>query len=452
MANAKPKKNSEPGIMDVSKPGKAKPSATSKPIIITNRPLLQDPMVVDDEAKQDDSPLSPAKSKVTIKPISVSDGEDENAAPVTVTTKPVEPAVPTTDSKDEAEPAPKAEVETTEPVVEEPAEEAPPAVADKPPEKAETEEKPEPAAADTEPPASESAKETAESETADEAPDKTDKTAPMSPEEQEAAAKKVEEEKTEHTAAIQKLVDNEQYFLPINSVESRKVKRFIALGAALIILLAVAWVDVALDAGLVQLGGLKPVTHFFTAKSASTTSNLVPTVTTKTYTTLVAKLSFRYQSNWKLASSGSTPQKDVVALSPTAQNPLASVAVSFLTEYTLGKSTYNVNFVHYQKLARTVSGDVYLRDMVYQDSFGHINLVASLGNNNSVKAGQKLQSVDQDFLNPDGKTRSLFAVTTFKAGKGTVGFASVAEAEQFISSAQYQQARAILLSTAPAKS
>jgi hypothetical protein len=90
--------------------------------------------------------------------------------------------------------------------------------------------------------------------------------------------------------------------------------------------------------------------------------------------------------------------------------------------------------------------------MVYQDSFGHINLVASLGNNNSVKAGQKLQSVDQDFLNPDGKTRSLFAVTTFKAGKGTVGFASVAEAEQFISSAQYQQARAILLSTAPAKS
>lgn len=32
--------------MDVSRPGKAKPSATSKPIIITNRPLLQDPMVV----------------------------------------------------------------------------------------------------------------------------------------------------------------------------------------------------------------------------------------------------------------------------------------------------------------------------------------------------------------------------------------------------------------------
>jgi len=448
MASTKPKKNSEPGIMDVSKPGKAKPSATSKPIIITNRPLLQDPMVVDDESKEADSPLSPVKSKVTIQPITVKSDESDGAGPVTVSTEPQEEVVETAAPESKPEPEAATKPVVTEPETEQTSKDEPAAI--KPPvEKEETAEQPKPTPADTEPPASEPAKETAENEADDETPAKTDKNAPMSPEEQEAATKKVEEEKAEHTAAIQKLVDTEQYFLPINSVESRKVKRFIALGAALIILLAAAWVDVALDAGLVQLGGLKPVTHFFTAKTISTTSNLVPTVTTKSYTAPLAKLSFRYQSNWKLASSGSTTQEDVVALSPTAQNPLASVAVSFLTQYTLGKGTYTVSFVHYQKLARTVSGDVYLRDMVYQDSFGHINLVASLGNDNSVKTGQKLQSVDQDFLNPDGKTRSLFAVTTFKAGKGTVGFASVSEAEQFISSAQYQQARAILLSTTP---
>lgn len=394
------------------------------------------------------------KSKVTIQPISVKSDEDDAAEPIAVNAKSQEPV--SADTGVDTEPV-TAQTEESEPAAEQSAgtEQSETEPAAETEEAAKEKEEPASATSDSEESEAEPAEGADESDLADSGgEEKEDKAAaPMSPEEQEAAAKKAEEKEAAHTAAIRKLVDNEQYFLPINSVESRKTKRFIALGAVLIVLLAVAWVDVALDAGLVQLGGLKPVTHFFAAKSAAATSSLLPTVTTKTYTAPLTRLTFRYQSNWTLASSGSTAQEDVIALNPVASNPSASVAVSFLSQFTLAKSSFGVKYVHYQKLPHAISGnDVYLRDMVYQDGFGHINLVASLGNDNSVKTGQTLQSIDQDFLNPDGKTSSLFAITVFKTSGGKVGFSSVTEAQQFITSAQYQQARAILLSTAPAKS
>ena len=40
-------------------------------------------------------------------------------------------------------------------------------------------------------------------------------------------------------------------------------KRFVALGVLLSILLLLAWADIALDAGLVKVNSVKPVTHFF---------------------------------------------------------------------------------------------------------------------------------------------------------------------------------------------
>lgn len=71
------------------------------------------------------------------------------------------------------------------------------------------------------------------------------------------------EAKTKHDEIIQKLVDSKQYFLPINAVEKRKSRNFVILGVVLSLLLAMAWADIALDAGLVQIPGVKPVTHFF---------------------------------------------------------------------------------------------------------------------------------------------------------------------------------------------
>jgi len=71
------------------------------------------------------------------------------------------------------------------------------------------------------------------------------------------------EAQAKHDEAIQKLIDAKQYFLPINAVELRKTKHFVVLGVIFSLLLLVAWADIALDAGLVQIPGIKPVTHFF---------------------------------------------------------------------------------------------------------------------------------------------------------------------------------------------
>lgn len=83
--------------------------------------------------------------------------------------------------------------------------------------------------------------------------------AALTAEQQDAEAEK----QAKYDAQIQKLAESKQYFLPINAQEKRRTKRFVVLGVLLSVLLALAWVDVALDAGLIQLGSVKPVTHFF---------------------------------------------------------------------------------------------------------------------------------------------------------------------------------------------
>lgn len=79
----------------------------------------------------------------------------------------------------------------------------------------------------------------------------------------EAADQAEAAKQEEHDATIQKLIDDKKYVLSINSVEKRRTKRFLVLGLALSLVLAIAWVDVALDAGLIHLGSVKPLTHFF---------------------------------------------------------------------------------------------------------------------------------------------------------------------------------------------
>jgi hypothetical protein len=65
--------------------------------------------------------------------------------------------------------------------------------------------------------------------------------------------------------ALQKLTESREYFLPINSVEKLRSKRVAILGTALSILLIVVWIDIALDAGLLTLGSVHSVTHFFSS-------------------------------------------------------------------------------------------------------------------------------------------------------------------------------------------
>lgn len=99
-------------------------------------------------------------------------------------------------------------------------------------------------------------------ETVSDEPKESAKKAPTA-DEAEAAEKAEAQKQAEHDTAIQKLVDSKKYELPINAVEKRRSKRVVILGLVLSILLLLAWADIALDAGIVHISGVKPVTHFF---------------------------------------------------------------------------------------------------------------------------------------------------------------------------------------------
>lgn len=81
------------------------------------------------------------------------------------------------------------------------------------------------------------------------------------PKKQDEAAEAAEHAKRD--AAVQELIDSRKYELPINAVEKRKTKHFVVLGVLLAILLVLVWIDIAADAGLIHISGIKPVTHFF---------------------------------------------------------------------------------------------------------------------------------------------------------------------------------------------
>lgn len=62
---------------------------------------------------------------------------------------------------------------------------------------------------------------------------------------------------------IQKLIDDQIYFLPINTIEKRRAKRFMLVWIGAGLLLGAAWIDIALDAGLIHSTVVKPLTYFF---------------------------------------------------------------------------------------------------------------------------------------------------------------------------------------------
>ena len=177
-------------IIDVAHPGTSAPSSNSKSVIVTNRTMLEDPMVnkpsdtptAVPEIKQSVNPDT--KSKIEIKPLS--EPTVVNQAKVEVPDEP--------ESKD-IEPTAQSLVASDKQVIDK--------------------------------------------------------------------LKADEIEKTERDAEIQSAIDSKQYFLPINTVENRHNKRVITIGVALSFVLILVWIDIALDAGIIKLGGLHAVTHFF---------------------------------------------------------------------------------------------------------------------------------------------------------------------------------------------
>lgn len=285
---AESKKKPTKKIIDVAQPGKTPPPVNSKAVIVTNRPIMKDPMVVDEAASPADLPTESAKPKTeaVIMPLAKTSEKTEKTKTKTTKSKksessepePVEidndktiavlaeeAAVKEEESIAEGKSQPATETETAPPV-ETPLEEPPAAPVDQP--------DIEPVVPEPETNTESTAGETEDGDTTDTAADKPEAAADQTPAEDEAASTKTDQsvaeaeaaeaaEQDKHDAAIQKMVDNKQYFLPINSVEKRRSKRVFVLGAIVSVLLILLWVDIALDASLIEIQGIKPVTHFF---------------------------------------------------------------------------------------------------------------------------------------------------------------------------------------------
>lgn len=204
MADLKP-------IADVAHPNKSAPSSNSKSVIITHGPRIQDPMVNAIPPRPLTAPL-----------ISSTDtGKTELKIPEPVVAEETDKAetklVPTRHTKLPLKPLPV--VEDKE-IVSEPEEATP------------------------------------EESAPDDMPTK-DIT-------EEVNNDAIDGEKAKAEAALQKLVESKQYFLPINTLEKRRSRQFVVISIILSLVMIIAWFDIALDAGLITIDGVKPLTHLFT--------------------------------------------------------------------------------------------------------------------------------------------------------------------------------------------
>jgi hypothetical protein len=263
-------------IIDVAKPGATAPDQTSKAVIITHRPMMADPMVTAAPSTEGtlnakpSAPLMPAtvKSPKLQAPVSISIESDE-ASQITKLKKPatkIKPPNPVDSStapllrsahgstiqpvNSVAKAVPEPEPQLLEsPVVDQVENKAvalpPTIIIDVAP------------APLSEKPAVEPAKQNANPETQSTSPKEPDTTT------NERIAELAAEAETQKVIALQKLLEEKTYYLPINSREKRKTKRFVLLGIVLSIILIAAWADIALDAGLIHIDNVKPVTHFF---------------------------------------------------------------------------------------------------------------------------------------------------------------------------------------------
>ena len=227
-------------------------------------------------APRKETAASPSKA-VTIKPLSapeVTPGTESEATKITVSVgKKAEPTAASEKTPEPADPpeksteptAPKAIPASPAVAVKDPLQEAmKPALKPDPDEATETPEAAKPA------PAVEASEKTAAPATApkaDETPTATDSIADNPNDKKDPGNQKTmdaeEAERAAHEQAVQKLIDSQKYALPIKTVEQRRSQHVIILGVVLMIILVAAWLDIALDAGLVHLHGVKAVTHFF---------------------------------------------------------------------------------------------------------------------------------------------------------------------------------------------
>lgn len=231
-------------VMDIAKPGSLKTSAaaSARPVIVTNRVVIQDPMVKtdsDDVKKEEAAVAAPStpKEKLVITPLSDPARTPEDAKENKDAAKEGLLDLPIAGLDDDTEQDPDTE-KTDKPIKK---------AADKP----EAVEAKESAKTDSDEPA--------------EDPEPTevggDSDAPADGAAKKASVKDDAEVKAQEE--LSQLIEDKEYFLPINTAEHRRSLIVVVLGAVVILVLAAAWVNIALDAGLIDIPGIKPLTNFF---------------------------------------------------------------------------------------------------------------------------------------------------------------------------------------------
>jgi hypothetical protein len=251
----KPAAKSAQKVFDVARPGKGTPSATSRPVLISNRPMLQDPMVSSQQAPADKPSIA---AKVTIKPIAeakaeskveiAEPSESEKTSPSMKDKTIAELAAEKSTDKPEVDASTHAAENKESDAASEDDAEATHSVEDS---KAEPEE--------------EATKQTSEPETStDDAGKPVDDALLVeeSKDAKETAALEADAKKQEEITA---LAESREYFLPINALERRRSKIVLLLGVVLIVALGLLLLDLLLDVGFVRINGLRPLTHFFSA-------------------------------------------------------------------------------------------------------------------------------------------------------------------------------------------
>lgn len=310
-----------PKTMDIMQPGKTAPPTTARPVIVSNRPILrQDPMMVSPDGMEKSAEpatrtnvsrvgktltvLAPHQSKTakaaTMSPLSDSDKAKEStpesiatpekplAAPMPQGRTPEEIAtkkaiaVKTDDTPSEdnaaatstpAQPEEAAalpsEPTAQEPKPAEPAAPAPEAPASTP--------EPSPAPAALQPAATSApvsapgiALSTEDDISVDTDAPATDSEAANNADGQLAPNKTLDEAKKQaddveaaRLAEQDQIITSRRYYLPIASTGARRGLTRSLVVLLLVLVIAAIWFDVVLDAGIVHVGGLQPLTHFF---------------------------------------------------------------------------------------------------------------------------------------------------------------------------------------------
>lgn len=460
---SKKDKSKAPKVFDVAKPSESTPASTGKPIIVTSRPVIRDPVTEDSQEQSTDvepaagSVPSPTSSRVKIMPLS--DPETLKQAAATnngdlAASKPADPSdaetqpeaeasagtgiqTPGPDKPVEAAAAEKNDGEAAEPASQSPAEDT-------------TKEDSDQAltGSDSKPPVDSASEQ--DDDGSDDTEQATGEGKDISKEEEEAARKEAEREEE-----LRKLVESRKYYLPIDEVEKRH--RMYAWSTLLVLLLGLLWLDIVLDAGIMKIGDIKAPTHFFSGQQPAVAS---PAATTKLYVSTADHTSFSYPNTWKL-SKATDNGAETIGISPV--DPATSVSANLtrnqpLSATALPAGQATLADVTYQKLASS-NGSVplYLQQFIAatpQSADGQQTQYVICYNITDAQPFKSGDTVDrlasvlgQTFLSPNGKdTLSFYGYLTAPAANASA-FANLNDAENFVKTNQnYKQLMVIMRS------